>query len=49
VSFAAITLSVASQWVFIVVVAIVEFVIDSVRKLLVTPSYLKHCIDVNVS
>jgi len=35
VSFAAITLCVASQRVFIVV----YFVIDSVRKLLVTPSY----------
>jgi hypothetical protein len=38
VSFAAITLCVASQRVFIVVVV---FVIDSVRKLLDTPSYLK--------
>jgi hypothetical protein len=37
VSFAAITLCVASQRVFIVVVA--YFVIDSVRKLLDTPSY----------
>jgi hypothetical protein len=36
VSFAAITLCVASQRVFIVVV---YFVIDSVRKLLDTPSY----------
>jgi hypothetical protein len=36
VRFAAITLCVASQRVFIVVV---YFVIDSVRKLLVTPSY----------
>jgi hypothetical protein len=36
VSFAAITLCVASQRVFIVVV---DFVIDSVRKLLDTPSY----------
>jgi hypothetical protein len=36
VSFAAITLSVASQRVFIVVA---YFVIDSVRKLLDTPSY----------
>jgi uncharacterized membrane protein len=35
VKFAAITLCVASQRVFIVV----YFVIDSVRKLLVTPSY----------
>jgi hypothetical protein len=38
VSFAAITLCVASQLVFIVVS--VYLVIDSVRKLLVTPSYL---------
>jgi hypothetical protein len=37
VSFAAITLRVASQRVFIVVS--IYFVIDSVRKLLVTPSY----------
>jgi hypothetical protein len=37
VSFAAITLRVASQRVFIVVV---YFVIDSVRKLLDTPSYI---------
>jgi hypothetical protein len=39
VSFAAITLCVASQRVFVVVV---YFVIDSVRKLLNTPSYAKH-------
>jgi hypothetical protein len=39
VSFAAMTLCVASQRVFIVVS--VYFVIDSVRKLLVTPSYLR--------
>jgi hypothetical protein len=38
VSFAAITLCVASQRVFIVVGS-VYFVIDSVRKLLDTPSY----------
>jgi hypothetical protein len=38
VSFAAMTLCVASQRVFIVVV--VCFVIDSVRKLLDIPSYL---------
>jgi hypothetical protein len=38
VSFVAITLRVASQRLFIVVV--VYFVIDSVRKLLDTPSYL---------
>jgi ABC-type phosphate transport system permease subunit len=37
VSFAAITLCVASQLVFIVIV--VYFVIDSVRKLLDTPPY----------
>jgi len=37
VSFVAITLCVASQRVFIVVV---YFVIDSVRKLLGTPSYV---------
>jgi len=37
VSFAAITLCVASQRVFIVVS--IYFIIDSVRKLLVTPSY----------
>jgi hypothetical protein len=37
VSFAAITLCVASQRVFIIVV---YFIIDSVRKLLDTPSYL---------
>jgi hypothetical protein len=45
VSFAAITLYVASQRVFIVVVVVVVvvvvyFVIDSVRKLLDTPSYI---------
>jgi hypothetical protein len=39
VSFAAITLCVASQRVFIVVV-VVYFVIGSVRKLLGTPSYV---------
>jgi hypothetical protein len=42
VSFAAITLYIASQLVFIVVVVVVVvvyFVIDSVRKLLVIPSY----------
>jgi hypothetical protein len=41
VSFAAITLCVASQRVFIVVV-VVYFVIDSVRKLLDTPLHV-HC------
>jgi hypothetical protein len=39
VSFAAITLCVASQQVFIIVVVAAYFVIDSVRKLLDTPSY----------
>jgi hypothetical protein len=39
VNFAAVTLCVASQRVF--VVTVVHFVIDSVRKLLDTPSYLK--------
>jgi hypothetical protein len=39
VSFASITLCVASQRVFIVVV-VVYFVTDSVRKHLVTPSYI---------
>jgi hypothetical protein len=42
VSFAAITLCVASQRVFIVTV-VVYFVIDSVRKLLNTPSYACRC------
>jgi uncharacterized protein HemY len=47
VSFAAITLCVASQRVFIVVVVVVVvvvvyFVIDSVRKLLDTPPYLRQ-------
>jgi hypothetical protein len=40
VSFAAITVCVASQRVFIVVS--VYFVIDSVRKLLDTPSYMRE-------
>jgi uncharacterized protein HemY len=40
VNFATITLCVASQRMFIVVaVVVVYFVIDSVRKLLDTPSY----------
>jgi hypothetical protein len=39
VSFAAITLCVAPQRVFVVVVVAVYFVIDSVRRLLDTPSY----------
>jgi hypothetical protein len=38
VSFATITLCVASQRVFIVVVVVVYFFIDSVRKLPDTPS-----------
>jgi hypothetical protein len=38
VSFVTITLCVASQRVFIVVVVVVYFVIESVRKLLDTPS-----------
>jgi uncharacterized membrane protein len=43
VSFAAITFRVASQRVFIVVVVVVVyFVIDSVRKLLDTPLYVWH-------
>jgi hypothetical protein len=42
VSFTAITLCVASQrgFVVVVVVVVVYFVIDSVRKLLVTQSYM---------
>jgi hypothetical protein len=40
VSFAAITLRVASQRVFIIVFVVVYFVIDSVWKLLDTPSYM---------
>jgi hypothetical protein len=42
VSFAAITLCVASQRVFIV--NVVYFVIDSVRKLLDTPSYIENVV-----
>jgi hypothetical protein len=41
VSFAAITLCVASQRVFVAFV-FVYFIIDSVRKLLETPSYFKR-------
>jgi len=41
VSFAAITLYAASQRVFIVVIVVVYFVIDSVRKLLDTSSYFQ--------
>jgi len=46
VSFAAITLCVASQRMFIVIVVVVYFVMDSIRKLLDTPSYIriKQCI-----
>jgi hypothetical protein len=40
VNFAAITLCIASQRVFIVVI-VVYFVIDSVRKLLDTPFYFR--------
>jgi hypothetical protein len=40
VSFVSITLCIVSQRVFIVIV-VVYFVIDSIRKLLVTPSYAK--------
>jgi hypothetical protein len=41
VSFAAITLYVASQRVFVVVVVVVvDVIIDSVQKLLDTPSYV---------
>jgi hypothetical protein len=39
VGFTAITFFVASQRVFVVVVVVVYFVIDSVRTLLDTPSY----------
>jgi len=39
VSFTAITLRVASQRVFIVVVVIVDFIIDSVQKFLDTPVF----------
>jgi hypothetical protein len=42
VSFATITLSVASQQVGVVVVVVVYFVINSVWKVLDTPSYLVH-------
>jgi hypothetical protein len=40
VSFAAITLRVASQRVFVVVIVVIYFVMVSVRKLLDTSSYL---------
>jgi hypothetical protein len=40
VSFPAITLRIASQRVLIVVAVVVCFVIDSIRKLLDTPSYI---------
>jgi hypothetical protein len=42
VSFAAITLCVASQRVFVVIV--VYFIIDSVPKLSDTPSYVSTCL-----
>jgi hypothetical protein len=43
VSFAAITLCVASERVFLLLlVVVVYFVIDSVRKLLDTPSYFHY-------
>jgi hypothetical protein len=45
VSFAVTTVYIASQRVFIVV--IVYFVIDSVRKLLDTPSYIRKRYTVN--
>jgi hypothetical protein len=49
VSFATVTLCVASQRVFIVVgVIVVYFVIDSVRKLLGTPSYVKFMLQIIV-
>jgi hypothetical protein len=38
VSFAAINLCIASQRLFIVVVVVVYFVVDSVRKILYIPS-----------
>jgi hypothetical protein len=43
VSFAATTLCDASQRAFVVVVVVVYFVIDSVRKVLDTPSYHDTC------
>jgi hypothetical protein len=42
VSFTAITLCVASRRVFVVVVVVVYFVIDSVRKRLDTSSYIAY-------
>jgi hypothetical protein len=43
VSFAAITLCVASKRVFIIIIIIiVAFIMDSVRKLLDTPSYTHY-------
>jgi hypothetical protein len=45
VSFAAVTLCVASQLMFVVVVVVVVyFVIDSVRKHLDTPSFMSVCV-----
>jgi len=45
VSFAAITLCIASQWMIPKVS--VYFVIDSIRKLLDTPSYFNVCGEAN--
>jgi hypothetical protein len=42
VSFATITLCVASHWVFVVVVVVVvDFIFNSVQKILDTPSYMQ--------
>jgi enhancing lycopene biosynthesis protein 2 len=48
VSFAPRTLCVASQRVFVVVV-VVDFVMDSVRKLLDTPSYMAATSGLNIT
>jgi len=45
VSFAIITFYVASQREFVVVVVVVYFVIDSVRKLLDIPSFLTSAVE----
>jgi len=45
VSFAATILRVTSQRIFIVVIVVDDFVIDSARKLLVMPSYDARCVD----
>jgi hypothetical protein len=47
VSFAAVTLCVASQRLFVVVSVYEYFVIDSVRKLLDTPLYLHQLINID--